>query len=127
MEEMVQHTTVQIKGSWRFHNSTHLYTNSKNTLATALLLILPWFGMIYLMRSSSLNSSLFEEKGKIISLQKDFPNKAYTLSGVSIWYCTWQQLSNDDFFKNLIMVLCLIMCLAKIKRYESTEKSRMIQ
>ena len=48
---LVQDTTVQIKGSWRFLNSVHLYINPKNILDTALLLMLPWFGMICLMRS----------------------------------------------------------------------------
>ena len=49
VEDMAQDTTVQIKGSWRFLNSTHLYINPKNISATALLLMLPQFGMIYLM------------------------------------------------------------------------------
>ena len=52
LEDVVQDTTVLVKGSWRFLNSVHLYRNAeKNTLATALLLMLPWFGIIYLMRS----------------------------------------------------------------------------
>ena len=52
MEDIVQDTTIQIKGSWRFLNSVHLYINKKNnTFATALLLMLSQFGMICLMRS----------------------------------------------------------------------------
>ena len=35
----------------RFLNSVHLYINQKNSLATALLLMFPWFGIICLMRS----------------------------------------------------------------------------
>ena len=49
VEEMAQDITFQINGSWRFFNSTHQYTNPKNTSATALLLMLPQFRMIYLM------------------------------------------------------------------------------
>ena len=44
-EGMAQDTTTQIRGSWRFLNSTHLYTNQKNTLVTVLLLMLPHSGM----------------------------------------------------------------------------------
>ena len=47
-EDIVQDTTVQIKVSWRFLNFIHLYINKK-TLATALVLMLPQFGMIYLI------------------------------------------------------------------------------
>ena len=45
--------------------------------------MLPWFGMICMMRSI-LNSHLFQEKFQMVSLQKGIPNLAYTLSGVSI-------------------------------------------
>ena len=51
VEDIVQDITIQIKGSWRFLNSVHLYINQKITLATALLLMLPQFGIICLMRS----------------------------------------------------------------------------
>ena len=43
-EGMAQDTTAQIRGSWRFLNFTHLYTNRKNTLVTVLLLMLPHSG-----------------------------------------------------------------------------------
>ena len=49
-EDIVQDTTIQIKGSWRFLNSVHLYINPKITLATALLLMPPQSGIICLMR-----------------------------------------------------------------------------
>ena len=49
MVNIAQDTTVQIKRSWRFLNSAYLYINPKNTSVTLLLLILPEFGMIYLM------------------------------------------------------------------------------
>ena len=65
----------------QFYASVH---NSKNTLATALLLMLPWFGMICLMGPTCLNSCLFQKKVKVVSLQKGIPNLAYTLSGVSM-------------------------------------------
>ena len=52
VEAIVQATAVQITVPWRFLNSIHLYMNSKNTLATALLSMLPQFRMIYLMRPS---------------------------------------------------------------------------
>ena len=48
-EGMAQDTTAQIRGSWMFLNSTHLYTNLKNTLVTVLPLMLPYSGMICLM------------------------------------------------------------------------------
>ena len=41
---------IQIKGSWRFLNSVHLYINPKITLATALLLMPPQSGIICLMK-----------------------------------------------------------------------------
>ena len=48
-EDMAKHITVQTKGSWRFPNTTHLYTNPKTASIKVLLLMLPQFGMIYLM------------------------------------------------------------------------------
>ena len=57
----------------------------KNTMAIALLLMLPQSGMICLMRSVlSQLSRLFQKRVNIISLQKGIPNLAYTLSGVSV-------------------------------------------
>ena len=50
-EDMAQDTIAQIKGSWRFLNTTHQYTNPKNTSVIVLLLMLPHFGMICLMVS----------------------------------------------------------------------------
>ena len=50
VEDIVQDITIQIEGFWRFLNSVHLYINQKITLATALLLMLPWFGIICLMK-----------------------------------------------------------------------------
>ena len=49
VEEMAQDTTAQIRDSWRLLNTTHLYTNQKNTLVIVLLLMLPQFGLICLM------------------------------------------------------------------------------
>ena len=40
VEGMAQDITAQIRGSWRFLNSTNLRTNKKNTLVTVLLLTL---------------------------------------------------------------------------------------
>ena len=51
VENIVQYTTVKIKSAWRFLDSLRLYINKKTTLATTLLLMLPQFGMICLMRS----------------------------------------------------------------------------
>ena len=64
VEDIVQDTTVQIKGSWRFLNSVHLYINKKkNNLTTALPLMLPQFGMICLMRSALPQLLPVSEKG----------------------------------------------------------------
>ena len=69
VEDMVQDITIQIKGCWRFPNTTHQYTNPYSTSTTVLLLMLPQFGMIYLMMFSLSNSCLFQKKAKILSLQ----------------------------------------------------------
>ena len=62
VEGMAQDTTAQIRSSWRFLNSTHLYTNKKKTtLVTVLLLMLPHSGMICLMMYVLLQL-LFQEK-----------------------------------------------------------------
>ena len=49
LEDIIQDTTIQIKGSWRFFNSAHLYINKKNTLATVFLLMLAQFELICLI------------------------------------------------------------------------------
>ena len=49
VEDMAQDIAVQIKDYWRFLNTTHLYANPKTISVTVLHLMLPQFGMIYLM------------------------------------------------------------------------------
>ena len=63
---MAQEITVQIKGSWKFFNTTHLYTDPKTFLFFFLLLMLPQFGIIYVMifilfPGKQLNSYLFNK------------------------------------------------------------------
>ena len=58
--------------------------NAKTTLAIALLLLLPQFGMIYLMRSILPRLLPVSKKSKILSLQKGFPTLAYNLSVISV-------------------------------------------
>ena len=55
-----------------------------NTLAITLLLMLPQFGMTYLMRSVLRQLLPVSEMVKVISLQKGFPNLAYPLSSVPV-------------------------------------------
>ena len=59
--------------------------------------------MIYLM-GSVLPQVSPVSKVKIVSVQKGFPNLAYTLPGFP-WYWIWEQQWNDDFFSKLNSVV----------------------
>ena len=79
---MVQDTTIQIKGFWSFLNSNRLSINKKIHFGHGFAFDVPivWNDL----PDESPNSCLFQKKVEIISLQKGFPNLAYTLSGVSV-------------------------------------------
>ena len=62
VEDMAPGITVQIKGSLRSLNTTHLYTNPYNTSVRVLLLMFTQFGVIYLMMSLMPQLSPLSEK-----------------------------------------------------------------
>ena len=61
---MAQDSTDQKKGSWRFLNITHPYTNLKNILVTVLPLMLSHFGIICKMKFVLLQLLPVSEKAK---------------------------------------------------------------
>ena len=88
---VAQDISSQIKGSWRFLTSTHLYIN-KITVRPQL----SKFGMIYLLMFILPHSSLFKEKAKISSIQEDSPTLANKLSDISV-VLIWLYLWNNDY------------------------------
>ena len=75
------HTDKRFLEVPQFCPSVH---KSKNHFGHSFSFDVPWSGIICLMRSVPPQLSLFQEKVKIVSLQKCIPNLAYTLSGVSV-------------------------------------------
>ena len=93
--------------------------HNRKKIGTTLLMMLPQFGMICLMRSILPDSRLFQKKSKILTFQKSFPTLAYKLSGVSVvWGRQW--FWNEDF---LIGFWCCALesALAAIKYFSITE------
>ena len=119
VEDIVQDTTVQIKGSWievtQFCPSVY---NPKNTLATALLFDAPtiWNDLPDEVRSLPQLSPASVKGYNCISSKRHSQ-----LSIHSIQCLCGTGLGNDDDFLNWILVLCLRVCLAEIKCHKSTE------
>ena len=95
VEDMAQDKTTQIKGSWRFLNTTHEYTNKKTHFGHSFAFDAPtlWNNLPADVRSPP-NLSCFRNKLKSYLFDNSFPPcKLPGLSVVSTWLCLW----NDDY------------------------------
>ena len=74
VEHIAQDTTTQIKGSWRFRNTTHQYTNPKEHFGQSLAFDGPtlWNDLPDDVHSA-LNLACFKKKLKSYLFDKAFP------------------------------------------------------
>ena len=91
MADITQDATIQMKGSWMFLSSKHLYINGKKHFSHSFAFDSPIVCNDLPDDMYSVPTlAFFRKKARILPLQKDFLTLAYNLPGVSVvstWLC----------------------------------------